>query len=812
MIMLSVCQVYSQVTKVMGIIIDVQTEEPIPFANVIFAGTNIGAQSDFNGHYTVETKNPSDTLIVSVMGYKIAKRKIHRNVFQQVNFELESKNIDLPEVVILAGENPADVILRQVIKNKDNNSGKDLKAYEYEVYNKIEIDANNLSEETQGRRIFKQFNFIFDYVDTSSVNGKIFLPIFISETLSDYYYRKSPKSEKEVINAVQVSGVENESVMQFFGTMFQKYSIYDNYIELFQKNFVSPIADNGLSHYKYYLSDSAYCNDKWCFKIEIKPKRKQEFNFTGHFWVHDSTFAIKSFEIQIADDANINYINDIILSQEFDQVDGQQWMVVKDRGFGDFNVLKNNEKTLGFFGRKTTTYRNFVFNKLKDPKFYSLPTDVIVADKAYNKKGEFWEQNRHESLSKNEEQIYHMVDTLKSLPAIKTWVEIVKTMVTGYYTHNKFEWGPYASTISFNSIEGTRFRVGGRTTKEFNKNFRFNGHVAYGTKDQRFKYGLGVLYLANQNPRRAFGANYKFDIEQLGSSPNAFREDFFFAALFRRNPADKLSLTSEFNFFYEHEWFNGFSSKPNFMYKEIIPIGDAKIYLYDDQGELMVKDKIIVSEISLESRFAYNEKFIIRDFDRRSLGTKYPVIGFQYNYGIPGLFGGEYEYHKIRLAVKQWFNIAHIGWSKYIIEGGKVFGKLPWPLLSLHPGNETFVFDEMSFNLMNYFEFISDEYVSVYYTHHFDGLLFNHIPLLRKLKWREVGFFKGVIGTMSDENKAYNDLPSISHTLEKPYMEAGVGIENIFKIIRIDGIWRLSQLDNSDINRFALFVSLSFSF
>jgi hypothetical protein len=594
--------------------------------------------------------------------------------------------------------------------------------------------------------------------------------------------------------------------------MFQKYSIYDNYIELFQKNFISPIADNGLSHYKYYLVDSTYCNEKWCFKIMIKPKRKQEFNFTGHFWVHDSTFAIKSFEIRIADDANINYINDLVLSQEFDQVDGRQWMVVKDKALGDFNVLKNNKKTLGFFGVKTTTYRDFVFNHLKDSKFYSLPTDVVVTEQAHNREEKFWEENRHESLSKNEAQIYHMVDTLKNLPAIKTWVDIIQTVVSGYYTLNKFEFGPYASTLSFNALEGARFRVGGRTTSMFNKHIRLSGHVAYGTKDEKFKYGLGLLYLANDNPRRAFGANYKYDIEQLGSSPNAFREDFFFAAFFRRNPADKLSLTSEFKFYYDHEYFNGFSMKPNFMYKEIIPVGGATINLYDDQGEQFVEEKIIVSEIGFESRFAYNEKFIIKDFDRQSLGTKYPIIGFQYNYGIPGLFGGEYEYHKISVGVKQWFNVGHIGWSKYIVEGGKTFGTLPWPLLTLHPGNETFVFDELAFNLMNYFEFVSDQYVSVYYTHHFDGLLLNHIPLLRKLKWREVGFVKGVIGTLSDNNNSYNDLPSISHTLEKPYMEAGVGIENIFKIIRIDGIWRLTQLENENINKFALFVSLYFTF
>ena len=330
--------------------------------------------------------------------------------------------------------------------------------------------------------------------------------------------------------------------------------------------------------------------------------------------------------------------------------------------------------------------------------------------------------------------------------------------------------------------------------------------------DQKIKYGAGFLYLPNKNPRRALGGNYRFDIEQLGNSPNAFRDDFLFAAIFRRNPADKLSMTRETKFYYDHEWFNGFSNKLNVMHKEILPIGKDQVRIYNGSGDLVSLEKIRTTEVGLDARFAFNEKFIMGSFNRVSVGTKYPILGVQYMYGIPDLFGSDYEYHKLRFGIKHWFNVLNLGWSKYNIEAGKIWGTLPFPLLELHPGNETFIFDEFAFNLMNYFEFISDQYISVYYTHHFDGFFLNHIPVMRKLKWREVGFVKGVIGTFSDKNKAYNKLPDISNTLEKPYIEAGVGIENIFKIIRIDGIWRLSHLDHENINKFAVFVSLYFTF
>jgi hypothetical protein len=811
-LMLAASILKGQVTKIMGSVTDAITNEPIPFANVYFKGTTIGVTSDFNGLFSIESKLATDTLTASVMGYKSQNRKVLKNRFQEISFRLEPHQIDLPEVVILAGENPAEVLLKKIIGRKEENRKKDFEALQYEVYNKMAVDANNISEQFQQRRLLRPFRFIFDYVDTSTISGKTYLPIFLSETLSEVYVRNSPPSQKEVIRAAKISGIENESVLQFMGNMFQQYDFYDNYFSIFQKNFISPIANFGLNHYKYYLVDSTFIGDKWCYKIMFKPRRKQELTFTGNFWVNDTTFAIKSFELRIADDANINFINDLVLSQEFDLIDGKYWLVTKDAGIGDFNILKDSKTTLGFFGKKTTTYRNFVFDVPRDRKFYSQPTNVIVSKKAYDMDEAFWRANRHDSLSKDEKTVYFLIDSLQNLPAFQTWIDIVETIVTGYYKTNFIEWGPYASLLSFNAIEGTRFRLGGRTTSRFNERIRLEGHLAYGTDDGKFKYGGGFLFLPNKNPRRALRVRYKYDIEQLGNSPNAFREDFLFAALFRRNPADKLSMTKELFFSYDHEWFNGLSSRLSVLNKEIIPVYRELIPVRDNLGEILYKKQVGVFELGFETRFAFNEKFLIGDFDRISVGTKYPIIGIQYSYGIQGAFSGEYEYHKLTVGMRQWFNVLNLGWSKYIIETGKIWGTLPYPLLKLHPGNETFLFDEYSYNLMNYYEFISDQYVSVYYTHHFDGFFLNRIPLMRKLKWREVGFFNGVIGTLSERNEWFNVLPANTYSLKKPYMEAGVGIENIFKIFRIDGIWRLSHLDNEEINRFAVFLSFYFAF
>ncbi|MCK4288117.1 MAG: carboxypeptidase-like regulatory domain-containing protein [Bacteroidales bacterium] len=810
-LMVLVSVTYGQITKIMGKVIDAENQQPLPFVNVYLIGTNIGTITNFEGEYSFETRNPSDSIAASFVGYNTVTKKVEKNKFQVIDFYLYQSSISLSEVVVVAGENPADILLRKIIKNKVVNNRKNFDYYQYEVYNKIQFDANNITEKFRNRKILKPFKFVFSYVDTSTINGKAYLPLFLSESLSDVYYRGNPKSKKEMIKASQTSGFENESISQFLGDLYQNINIYDNYISIFEKNFVSPIANFGLSYYKYYLVDTAIISDKLCYQIMFKPKRKQELTFTGNFWVNDTSYAIKELDMRIVDDANINFINDLALRQEYDRIEKKYWMITKDYMVVDFNVIENTKRVIGFFGHRTTTYKNFVFNQQKEKNFYSTPVNVSFEEGSFDKDEEFWENARHDSLTKKEQTIYEMVDSVKSIPVFKTYVDIIYMITNGYYIKGPVEIGPYYKMISFNEIEGVRFRLGGRTSNDFSTKLMLSAHVAYGTKDEKFKYGLGFLYMLSKNPRRSFGASYLYDIEQLGQSENAYSEDNLFASFFRRNPANKLSMVRQYKAFYQHEWFTGFSNTINFIHRDIFPVGSTTIEIYNN-GVVEEKTSIITSEIRLDTRIAYDEKFVMGEFVRISLGTTYPVFGIRYGYGIPGFLNGEYEYHRLQVGLKDWFNVFSYGWSKIIIEAGKTWGTLPYPLLILHPGNETFIFDEYAYNLMNYFEFISDQYISVYYTHHFDGLFLNKIPLMRKLKWREVAYIKGVIGTLSEKNEKYSKFPSITYSLDKPYYEAGVGIENIFRVLRIDAIWRLSHLDNPGIDKFAVFFSFQFSF
>ncbi|WP_275109649.1 DUF5686 and carboxypeptidase-like regulatory domain-containing protein [Paralabilibaculum antarcticum] len=352
--------VLAQSTKIRGRIIDSETKQPLPFVNIAFKGTTIGTTTDFDGNYFLETRTPTDSLFVSFVGYKERVYKIQKGIFQTLNIELHSETVALNEIKVVPGENPAHILLRKIIARKKKNNPARLESYQYETYTKMEMDLNNIGDDFKNKKIMRQFQFVFDYVDTSVVTGKSYLPVFITESLSDYYYRKSPKLEREVIKASQMSGVEdNASLAQFTGQLHQNINIYDNFIDLFNKGFVSPIADGGLSYYKYYLTDSAYRDGNWSYHMSFKPKRKLDPCFVGDFWVADTTFAIDNMKMRITKDVNLNWVTDLVSTNEFQKVNDSTWFLKKQDLFVDF-MLTNRDSTnqMGFFGRKSISYRD----------------------------------------------------------------------------------------------------------------------------------------------------------------------------------------------------------------------------------------------------------------------------------------------------------------------------------------------------------------------------------------------------------------------------------------------------------------------
>ena len=786
-------QSFTQKTKITGIVIDAFSEETIPFVNVYFQGTKVGVITDLEGKFVIESFYATDSLVISFIGYDKVIIPIQKDVSQNIEIKLKEATTNLQELIVISSDiNPAHPIIKRAIANKKINNREKLDAYQYEVYNKIQLDLNNITEEFKSTKAFEKFNFIFDNIDTSE--SKPFLPIFISESISDYYFKKNPKTHKEVIKGSKVSGIDNKSIAQFTGDMYQQVNIYDNQLSVFGKNFISPIANQAMMYYKYYLIDSSNVDGYWCYELQFLPKRKGELTFEGNLWVHDTTYAVKKVTGAISKDANINFVNELKVTQTFEQVEKEVWMLTKDELFVDFEWL---EKALGFYGKKTTFYNDFVINELKEEPFYSGAENIFIKDSANIRSEKYWELQRHDSLTTQQKGIYQMIDTLQKVPIVRTYVDIIYLLASGYKIVGKFELGEYTSLYSFNDVEGHRFRGTIRTSNNFSKMIELSSFAAYGLWDQEFKYGFGTRFFITKEPRRMIHAVYKHDVEQIGLSSNAYNNTGVVSSFLRRNPFNKLIFNTEMRFSYSREWFHGLTTSILFRNARFQPLGIIPFNQLDPQGNAFPKENIITSELSFKTRFAFGEKFISGEFDRVSTGTKFPIIEFNYGYGFPDLLESEYEYHRLKLSFDHTIRLGIFGSTQYKIEGGKIIGDVPYPLLEVHPGNETWSYNENAFNMMNICEFISDEYISFKVQQHFDGLILNKIPFLRKLKWREVAAFQGVWGSLKSENENVLLLPDYASSLQnKPYLESSLGIENIFKFLRIDVIWRLSYLDN----------------
>jgi hypothetical protein len=804
------CMIYGQSTTITGKVTDALTNEAIPFATVIFKGSTTGTNTDFDGNYRLSSTSPTDSILCTIIGYKPVVMRVRKGETQTINIVLSTNQIEFQEVIIRPGENPALQIIRNIIEHKPDNDPSKLTSYQFEVYNKLEFDITNINDKLKNNKLLKPFNFIWDNIDSSETNSKPFLPFFISESLSDIYFKSNPKDKREIIKASKISGLENATVTQFLGDMYQKVDIYGNFIDLFGKSFVSPTSNIGTLYYKYYLLDSTFIDSKWCYKIKFRPRRPEDLTFLGELWVNDTTWAIKKIDMRISAKANINWVEDMAIVQEYTYFNNQQWMLSKDKLIVDFAA---KDEGTGFIGRKTTSYRDFHINEQPVDSVFKGGENIIVKADAADKSTEFWDNSRHDSLSNRELQIYHMVDTIKTLPAFQTYVDLITLFFTGYKDIGKIELGPYYTFYSFNKIEGNRFRIGARTSDDFSTKVQIDGYVAYGLKDERFKYGGGIKFKLNDKPRQFIGVNYKNDVQQLGQSDNAFQDDNVLSSLFRRNPANRLNNIEYHKAWYEIEWGPGLSNRITYQHTKFTPLGDLKINYYYNDDTTVTRNSYESTELNLYFRFAYREKFVAGKIDRVSLGSDYPILQVNYTQGIKGLQNGFFNYQKINAKVDDLLRLAPFGYAYWAISGGRVWGKVPYPLLEMHPGNETYFYDYAAFNLMNYFEFVSDYYLTGTAVQHFDGFFFNKIPLMRKLQWREIAQVKAVWGGINKRNLDILENKNSFTTLRsKPYVEVGAGVENIFKILRVDFLWRLAYLENQNISKYGIRASLQLTF
>jgi hypothetical protein len=800
-LMLFVPVVHAQTITITGKITDARTGEAVSFASLHLKATAIGTVTDVNGNYHLNTSRTSDTIICSVVGYQTQAKFIFDVPQQVINFEMTRVNLSLKSVVVSAGKDPAKVLFERILAHKDFNNRDKLKSYQYQVYNKVELDINNLGKHIDREKIFKPFKFIFDNVDSTS-EDRPFLPFFLSETLSQYSYRRDPSGDKELIEASKLSGLNknimNKSLTQFLGTSYDNINVYDNYLEIFDRYFVSPVSGQGLFFYKYKIQDTAVIDGHRCFRMSFEPRRPGEATFFGDFWVVDTSFAIKRISMEVSKGANINFVSKITLYQEYEPLGDTVWMLAKDKFVVDF-VPTQMKTVLGLIARKTTTYSNFVVNNPMIDTCFKEKEELQVESNVMDHNEDYWNKVRNDSLSKSEKLIYKNADSVQKVPLFRTYVSIFNFLTTGYYVNGLFEFGSYFNLVSVNDDEGTRVRIGARTSDKMSTHNMLTGYVAAGNQDDRsLKYGLSDEYIFHRDPRTYIQADFINDLDiAYPTQADYVSQDNLIEGLFYRNITQKLTNVKMMSLFYHKEWKTGFSAQFTIDNKVMTP---ETYYLYftppDGETFNYYHTPFTTTEASVTMRFAYQEKFIEGDFLRVSLGSKYPIAALTYTYGMPGVLGSNFQYHKLDLDVYNSFDINPLGTLNYEIKAGKTFGTLPFYLLDIPQGNDTYIFDDYSFNGMQLFEFATDQYVSAYITHHFNGLFLNEIPLMRKLKWREIIFFRGVIGDLTPANRAASMGNNLLVPYPDPYAETGVGIENIFKIFRVDVFKRLTYLNS----------------
>lgn len=810
--------------KIAGVVIDKNTGEGVPFATIYIQGTKLGNAADLNGNFTLNfPKFLRDSLVVQAVGYNKEIRLLSKDK-NEYSFYIELSRAEntLEEFVVHAGEDPAIVLLKQIIKHKPENNPDRTQNYKYEVYNKLEVDLERLSKhqfEKLPIPYMKRFSFIYKNLDTASEKTP-FLPFYFTETISNYYFQRKPKKEREFIKASQIKGLKNESVTKFMGSMYQNINSYDNFIPVFDKQFVSPISNQGLFYYKYKIKDTQSAYGHNIILVQFSPKRDGENCFFGDFWVVDSVFALQRISMEVPKDANINWVNRVSVYQEFAPVKDSIWFCIKDKFIADFTA-PYGAKLPGFIGRKTTYYDHIVLddtsvtNVLNNPKYKE---DVIVADGARDKSEKYWNTTRPDSLSKNEKAIYHMIDTLESLPIFTTYKNLIKFVASGVKEIGPIELGPYWNVYSSNPVEGQRFRFSMGTTPKLFKNIYLNGYVAYGTLDKVYKYNMNALWLLNRHPRMYLYGSYKHDIDLTTSYYDQNSGDNIFSRLFRKsNIPWKIAFVNDAHVEFYKEYFSGFSHQLSIInrdYQPYAPLPSTAIF-QDDEGKPTTH--VVSTEVNVRLRFAYKEKFLEGNYYRVSLGSKYPIVELRYGLGLKKVLESNYEYNKITLSVSDEMKIAPLGSVYYNVFAGKYFGTLPYPLLEIHPGNEFLYYNKYAFNMMDRYEFISDKYVGVNLEHNIGGGIFNYIPYLKKAKLRQFWTAKVLYGGLSDANKTLNLNKGYPfRTLSQdPYIELGTGVSNILQIFRIDFVWRVSPSllpGEPNSKYFGIFGSVRFNF
>jgi hypothetical protein len=807
--------------------------------SVFYEGKGVGSITDNDGNYKVETRKGWNKLTFSAVGYVTKVVNIIPGVTKNLNVRMRPDDIMLDEVVVKPKRekysrknNPAVELMKKVIAHKKNNKLSENDYYQYNKYQKITMSLNDVTPEMLEKGMYKKMPFLKDQIELCEETNKFILPISVDETASQKIYRKHPKSEKTIIKGMSSTGVNElfatgDMLSTVLKDVFTDVNIYDNDIRLLQYPFISPISSSdAISFYKFYIMDTTFVDKDKCFHLTFVPNNSQDFGFTGHLYVlADSSYTVKKCTMNLPKKSGVNFVDNMDIIQEFEQLPNGEWVLKTDDMIVEMTLMKIMQ---GFQIRRTTRYSDYAFDELPQQLFKRKGAEIKEAD-AMMRGDDFWNQYRPVPLTQTESSMDMLVKRLEQMPGFKYVIFVLKAFIenfveTGTKEHpSKVDIGPVNTMISNNYIDGLRLRMSAQTTANLNPHLFFKGYYAYGFKDHRSKY-MGEVeysfnkkeYLPREFPKNSITFSYQYDVMSPTDKFLKTDKDNVFVS-FKTSTVDQMSYVRNIALKYENETQFGLKTTVEVKHSTDEPTGGLAYITNDDQKTLV--PEIQTMEASLAFRYAPGETFVNTKQRRIPVSFDAPVFTLSHTAGFKGVLGGEYNYNltEIGLYKRFWFS----SWGKIdmFVKGGAQWNKVPFPLLIMPAANLSYILQRETFNLINNMEFLNDRYASLDVSWDLNGKIFNRIPLLKKLKWREAIGFKMLYGHLTDKNNPMKhpgdselflfptrDGRPTSFVMDPktPYMECSVGIHNIFKILHIDYVRRLNYLDHPDANKWGV--------
>ena len=833
-------------TSASGIVKDSITGEPLPFVSVYFDGSTIGAMTDDNGTFTLQNNQGYTKLAAASLGYdtkfidlKPGKKNDNLEVLlKPTAFEISEVVVKPKREKYTRKDNPAVELIKKVIAHKNDNRIEAKPEYQTEVYEKLSLSLDNFNPNLDKNKFLKKFKFIKNYLDTSEFNGKPILTVSVRENLSDFYYRKSPKAEKTIVRAKRMQGIDKTlddggGITSNLEEIFKSINIFDNNIPILLNRFVSPLSSTlATTYYHYYIMDTLDVGGDKCVDLAFVPANSESYGFTGRLYITlDGNYAVKKVLLNTPANINLNWVDKLRIEQEFKQMPDSTWVLDQENTFVNFYVVKGTQQ---LYAHQLRNYDNYNFNVQNADSVFGLLGALHVLPEATAQPDTFWTHNRPIPLKEKEDALKDLLGQLRKVPAFNAIIKTAEILITGYIpTANdkkvtKFDFGPMNTTFSANHLEGFRMRVGGMTTANLNPYWFASGYLAYGTNDRKIKYNLKLThsftkkeYHEGENPVNNLSFIQEYDVYTPGQDFLFTSKDNIFVVWKVGEPVTKMQYIRKSVLQYEKEWLNGLTWKSWIMNQNNEAAGTLQYIKRDESGNLYHIKDFTTSEIGTQLRFAPGERAYNGRSGKESvfnLSKDAPVFKLSHQLGIKGVLGGDYNYNHTEISAEKRIWLSSFGHIDAQVKAGKVWDKVPFPLLILPNTNQSITIQPEAFHMMNALEFVTDQYVSFNATYYLKGWILNRIPGIKWLRLREVLSFNMIYGGLTDKNNPTLTpglflLPDGTQPLgSTPYMECSVGLENIFKILRIDYYRRLTYLDHPDIKKGGIRIALRFTF